>query len=74
MTDKADWLAGLKVGDPVRMRLNTSNANHATVRRGAYFTKTRIVLDNASWFRRVDGRTPSACGCHWWLIEKPTAA
>lgn len=74
MTDKSDWLAGLQVGDPVRMRFNTSKANQATMRRVARFTKTRIVLDNDSWVQRMDGCTPSACGCHWWLIEKPTAA
>lgn len=71
MTDKAEWLAGLEVGDLVWIRW--SSGKDARFQWVARLTKTRITTEDGSWFRRRDGKKPSGCGCCWRQIEQPTA-
>lgn len=75
MSSDAEWLAGLKVGDPVVMRSWFPKIKR--VDWIARFTKTLIVTDTGQRFQRTDGRTPGNSVWHSWnfhWIEKPTAA
>ena len=72
MTDKADWLAGLQVGDPVVVQTGSGDKNE--VHRIVRFTKTLIVTDKGWRFRRKDGWTPGADPWNFYSIEKPTPA
>lgn len=72
MTDKAEWLAGLKVGDPVVVR--TGFPEMKRVHRIARFTKTLIVLDDGWRFRRKNGWTPGIDPWNFYWLEKPTRA
>lgn len=71
MTEKADWLAALQVGDPVVVKSHFPKTTR--VKRIARFTKRYIVTEDDWQFRRRDGYTPGeSWPAHW--IEKPTAA
>lgn len=75
MTDKADWLAGLKVGDPVvvRQQFVRYRQKAQRPRRITRFTKTLIVTDDGWHFRRKDGYTPGEDWPARW-IDEPTRA
>lgn len=74
MTDKADWLARLQVGDLVVVRsahfLDRYDGQLATVAR---FTPMQIVTQTGARFRRKDGQRTGVAHCASVWIEKPTA-
>lgn len=72
MSDKAEWLARLNVGDPVVVRTWPYDKRH--VRKALRFTKTLIVTDDGWRFRRRDGNLPGDDPWRMYWIEKPTAA
>ena len=71
MTDKADWLTGLTVGDVVVVK--TWPHKSRLIRRVSRFTKTLIVTDGGSRYRQKDGMEPGDLWRTHWIV-KPTAA
>lgn len=69
MTEKADWLAGLRKGDPVVVR--SYQLDVEDIHRVTRFTGTLIITNCEQRFRRTDGG--EFLTSSWWL-EKPTAA
>lgn len=72
MSDKADWLAGLKVGDPVIVRW--SFPRRREIQTVVRLTDTLIETNDGLRFRRKDGYKPGCSSYHFRLIEQPTAA
>jgi hypothetical protein len=72
MTDKAKWLAGLQVGDPVR--LHYANHDHTRLRVIGHLTATMVVTEDGRRFRRRDGYKPGVHTYYFGWIEEPTAA
>lgn len=71
MTEKSDWLAGLRKGDPVVVCSYFPKTKR--VKRIARFTKRYIVTEDDRQFRRRDGHSPGeSWPGHW--IEEPTIA
>jgi hypothetical protein len=73
MSDKADWLAWLKRGDPVVVRSTHFEDKHGSLTTVARFTPKQIVTLAGSRFRRKDGRRTGIASCERAWIEKPTA-
>ena len=72
MTDRAEWLAGLKVGDPVAVDIWPEKGG--TVQRVARFTKQFIVADDGRRFRKRDGFMPGDDPWNLCNIKEPTRA
>jgi hypothetical protein len=72
MTDKADWLAGLKKGDPVVVTWYWPRRRE--VQTVVRLTDTRIVTHDGLYFRRRDGFKPGGTQSYFRSLSKPTAA
>lgn len=73
MTDKAKWLAGLKVGDPVVVMSTHIGNRHGHLTAVARFTPTQIVTEAGSRFRRKDGKRTGVAGYESAWLKETTA-
>lgn len=74
MTDKTDWLAGLKVGDEVVVQSTHMGRGVGRLDKVERLAPTRIVLEQSDIrFRRSNGRRTGSHGYHSSWLEQPTA-
>ena len=72
MAHNADWLAGLKEGDPV-VGMTSGIANrHGQLTTVIRFTPTQIVTQGGSRYRRKDGHGVGETGYMFTWIKEPT--
>lgn len=72
MSDDVEWLAGLKVGDPVVATSSGAWAKHGHLVKVARFTPTQIVTTGGSRYRRKDGHGVGGSDYSFSWIVKPT--
>lgn len=74
MTDKADWLAGLREGDPVVVRSSHIGDDLGRLGKIIRITPKQFVSERGSRYRREDGNLIGNSGSyHSVWIEEPTA-
>ncbi len=74
MTDKADWLAGLKEGDLVVVESTNPFTEENVLIAIERLTPTQIVMPRGSRYWRKNGRRVGRTGFYTSWIEQPTAA